>query len=203
MIKKQDRRAFLRPLLLIVFLSALLPALTGAVQAAPVQADLFTLTERRNMAITVQYDRELPEIRFIAPDGAEYAGSGELSPGLFAEYRENAVCYRIPDAMPGSWSIVYDKLSNESLQVSYAPYSRDISIDGFALQSIEDGWATVDFAVSFAQDTRFSFVIYAVILQDNGNVSGKRRFAAAQRTQTGPNPFVFPSMRCQAATRTG
>ena len=67
--------------ILSAFLAALL--LFGALAisaAAAEQAVLFKLDERRNMAISVSYEKDPPEISFIAPNGDEY-GSEAVSEG--------------------------------------------------------------------------------------------------------------------------
>ena len=83
--------------------------------------DIFNVETTSNMTVTLYYDIEEPTITFIMPDGTE------IDPDeLTTERGNNAVCYHIADAAPGQWKMAYDKKSNNSLDVNWAPDIRPI-----------------------------------------------------------------------------
>lgn len=143
--------------------------------SAAEEAVLFDLSEERNMAITVAYETEAPEVSFIAPDGTEY-GDGAIADGDM-EFSDSgsALYFRIPNAMAGEWTIVYDKGGNTELEVGYAPYAEAINIDSFTFtEGDDDDELDTVFTVSYTEDEYFDYIISAVITE-NGKVTGERQ----------------------------
>jgi hypothetical protein len=141
--------------------------------AATQTADLFLLSEQSNMAVTIYYDSEKPVVSFIAPNGDTYAEAD-----LRVETGDKSVCYYIPNAAPGRWQIVYDKLTNANLDVNWAPYANPIKITdfGFAPFGSENN-TDVTFTVTSDTDGWYNYAVYAAVTDANGNVSGKRELA--------------------------
>lgn len=83
--------------------------------------DIFNIETQSDMTVTLYYDIEEPTITFIMPDGTEL-DTDELP----TDRGNNAVCYHIADAAPGQWQMAYDKKSNNSLDVNWAPDIRPI-----------------------------------------------------------------------------
>lgn len=164
----------LRKILASVF-SAVIIAGSLIFPSAAEEAVLFDLSRERNMAITVMYDTEPPEVSFIAPDGTEY-GDEAISDGDMAfSDSGNALYFRIPNAMAGEWTIVYDKGKNTELEVGYAPYAEGISIDSFTFtEGDADDELDTTFTVSYGEDEYFDYIISAVITE-NGRVAGERQ----------------------------
>lgn len=161
--------------ILSAFLAALL--LFGALAisaAAAEQAVLFDLDERRNMAISVSYEKDPPDVSFVAPNGDEY-GSEAVSEGKMEFYDSGSALYfRIPDAMTGEWKIVYDKKNNSELEVNCAPYAEAISIESFSFsEGSRDGELKVKFKVTEGDgDSYYNYVLWAVTME-NGSVAGQ------------------------------
>lgn len=139
------------------------------VQAATLTDTLFNYDSKDNVAVTIYYDSEKPIISFIAPDGTTYSESNlEVVTG------DKVIAYYIPDAMAGEWKIVYDKLSNQTLDVNCAPYANPIKITKFETSKITNKSAELSFDVSSDYDDVYHYKVFATALDSNGNVSGAR-----------------------------
>ena len=83
--------------------------------------NIFNIESQGDMAVTLYYDVEEPTITFITPGGTKISADS-----LPTDRGNNAVCYHIADAAPGQWKMAYDKKSNNSLDVNWAPDIRPI-----------------------------------------------------------------------------
>lgn len=162
-----------KKLIALFIIMVLIFAVPATVSAEAKSDVLFTLGETRNMAITVTYSTEVPVIRFIAPNGEEFY-DGMPGNKLSVQYTEGTIFYLIPGAMPGDWTIEYDKLSNPSLEVSYAPYAEAVVIEDFKIDSINYDTAYVSFDVSYADNSSFEYIISAVVTDNDLTVSGQK-----------------------------
>lgn len=143
-----------------------------AIPSAAEESVLFDLDERRNMAISVAYEKDAPEISFIAPNGKAY-GADAISAGDMEFYDSGSVLYfRIPNAMAGEWKIVYDKKNNDEIEVACAPYAEAISIDEFIFKKgDDDDELDTAFTVSYADsDDFYNYVIWAVVTEGDSVV---------------------------------
>jgi Sec-independent protein secretion pathway component TatC len=157
-----------------VFVIAALLCPNTTASAAAQTADLFLLSERSNMAVTIYYDAEEPVVSFIAPNSDIYAEAD-----LEVETGDKSVCYYIPNAMPGQWQIVCDKLSNTALDVNWAPYANFIKITGFEFTPFQGENSTeVAFTVTSETDGRYNYTVYAAVIDAAGNVDGTAELTA-------------------------
>lgn len=171
---KHTKKYLLKSLLIamIVFM-AILPH-SVSVYAATQSSLLFTLSQTRNMSITVAYDSEIPDIAFISPSGEKYKEGRVTDDKMTVKHIEGAINYLIPNAAPGDWYIEYDKLTNSTLDVNYAPYAKSIQIESFTVTDIADDRANVSFKVSYADNSLYEYVIYAVTTDQNSRVTGQK-----------------------------
>ncbi len=159
------------PVLFVI--SILFSCLCVTASAAEKTADLFTLEESKNMGIAVTYDVTAPSVKFIAPNGDEY-GSTAISQGKM-EFHDtgDALFYRIPNAMPGTWKIVYDKKTNTECEVSYSPYVEAFTIDSFNYTMVNNETMDVSFLVSHTDDIYYTYNIYATVKSEEYSGNGK------------------------------
>ena len=86
------------------------------VNTLPNTTDIFNIENRGDMAVTLYYDVEEPNVSFIAPDGTVIS-----TIELPTDRGDGAVCFHIANAVPGQWYMNYDKKTNNSLEVNWAP----------------------------------------------------------------------------------
>ena len=162
------------------------------VSAATETSLLFTLSEARNMSITVTYDKEKPSIAFISPAGENYEEDKTAAYKMTVRHADGAVNYLIPNAMPGDWHIEYDKLSNSSLEVNYAPYAQAISIESFEIVNILENTAIVSFEVAYPENPVYQYAIYAVTTDKNLRVTGRREIEESSASAGSPITVDVP-----------
>ena len=152
-----------------VFVILILSISYVMVAAASETKDLFTLDSAYNMTISILFDKEMPNVSFTAPDGTVYEGSS-----LSSDSGDNWVQYYIPNAMPGTWKISYDKLSNTQFEVYYSSYMNAISISKFTVGSVDEGYIPVQFLVESEGTGMYEYQIFAVITDENGSILGEK-----------------------------
>ena len=143
--------------------------------AAEVTADIFDLESTANMAVVIGYEGAVPSVTFIRPNGREL---GEDD--LIVIKGSGTMTYRIPDASRGQWQIRYDKTGSQKIDISWAPYAEELDIASLRFDRIAIGSAEetdVHFTVNSVDEDRYSYVIYAAIADENGNVTGTKRLA--------------------------
>jgi hypothetical protein len=143
-------------------------------RAQTLTADLITLESDMNLAISVTYTDDgtgtVPQLAFIGPNGQTYDASN-----VETDQSENTLYFYIPDAPAGNWGIQYDDSFSGRLEVTTAPYARDLLIEQFDVQfDIEDIWydTSVSFLTSFPVDMPLDYVINAVTLYPDGSIMG-------------------------------
>ena len=152
--------------------------------AQSVTADLTTLDSDMNLAIAVTFTDDgtgtVPELAFIRPDGQVHDASN-----VEMEQVENTLYFYIPDAPAGNWMIRYDDSFTGRLEVTTAPYSRDLLIEQFDVRfDIDDLWydAEASFLTSFPVNMPMDYVINAVTLDSDGSVVGTKELTTGYAT---------------------
>ena len=152
--------------------------------ARSVTADLTTLDSDMNLAIAVTYTDDgsgaVPELAFIGPGGVVYDSSN-----VEMEQVENILYFYIPDAPAGDWMIRYDDAFTGRLEVTTAPYSRDLLIEQFDVRfDIDNMWydAEVSFLTSFPVNMPMDYVINVVTLDSDGSVMGTKELSTGYAT---------------------
>lgn len=167
--KKRISRIFIMLLACLLLIGGL--PLTAS--AETLTTELFTLSETKNMGISIGYDTEPPSVEFIAPNG-EIFGSKAISSGKMTKTDSGtALFFRIPNAKAGTWQIKYDKKGNSELDISYAPYATSIAIDKFTFSQENESSLRVQFSVSHSKKLYYTYTISAV-LYENGEVKGQK-----------------------------
>ena len=158
-------------LLAVMLLSLLIPCTAFAVE---VTADIFKLDSSANMALVVEYEGSLPTIKIIRPNGRELEADD-----FTVQSGNKSITYFIPDCARGQWQIRYDKKGSDKLNVSWAPYAEALEITSLRYDRItsSDSDTDVKFTVKSSSDDRYSYIIYAAVTDENGNVTGKKRLA--------------------------
>lgn len=133
---------------------------TGA-SAAPQEKELFKLEESYNMAVSILFDKELPDVSFLAPDQKLYDAYS-----FKHEKGEDWVQFYIPKAAVGQWKIRYDKKSNTRCEISYSSYMDEISIENFRFDKPVEDRLPVRFQVNGASSLTYQWKVYAVVMQD-------------------------------------
>jgi hypothetical protein len=143
-------------------------------------ADLMDLEQQENVVVSVSYDKELPDIYFIAPNGDVYAPGKSDESKIYVEYGSSTVYYYLPNARRGSWQIAYDKKTNSELTVNFGLFSNGIWIDDFQVTDIDedDEELTAVFQVSYDEDASYHYTIYAVTMDEDGSVDGQKEIGS-------------------------
>jgi len=149
--------------------------------AQSVAAPLTTLDSDMNLAIAVTFTDDgtgaIPELAFIAPGGVVYDSSN-----VEMEQAENTLYFYIPDAQAGNWMIQYDDSFSGRLEVTTAPYSRDLLIEQFEIVDMREYDADVSFLTSFPVNMPMEYVINAVTLYPDGSIMGTRELHTGYAT---------------------
>lgn len=138
-------------------------------------ADLMDLEKQENVVVSVSYDQEMPEIYFITPGDEIYVPGKTDQSQIYVEYGTDTVYYYLPNAQRGSWKIAYDKKKNSELTVNFGIFSNGIWIEDFQVTNLDEEKLTVQFQVSYDEDISYSYNIYAVTTDEDGNVDGQKK----------------------------
>lgn len=141
--------------------------------AAEETANIFNLTEKSHMMVTVEYTKSAPNIKFVSPGGTEYGSEAFANGTIIKETGDSALTFRIRNAEAGQWKIVYDKGSNPKLNITWAPYGEAISINELSVSKESDTKLKVSILTSYFEDTEYDYSLYAVTTDENGYVTGK------------------------------
>ena len=146
--------------------------------AETLTADLLVLDSDMNLAIAVTYTDDgtgtVPQLAFIAPDGTVFQQGITPEDQMTVEQIDNTICFYIPDARAGGWEIQYDDSFSGRLEVTTAPYARDLYVEQFVINEIQNDHAAVSLLASFPVNKELDFVINAVTLDSDGTVMGTK-----------------------------
>lgn len=189
---KSFRHCTIKNLFIMTIIAMILLSHASAVIAATESSLLFTLSQTRNMSITVTYDKEKPVVTLISPSGEGYKEGAVAEDKMTVRHIEGAINFLIPNTAPGDWYIEYDKLSNSALEVNYAPYAQGISIESFGIVNISENTANVNFEVSYTDNPVYQYVIYAVTTDKDSRVTGQRELANGSAAAGSPSTAIVP-----------
>lgn len=130
--------------------------------AATQEQALGTIDKKKDIVIWVSWDVEEPQITFIAPGGKKYDPKVKKS-GTTAILSDKNLYYVIKSAAAGDWRVRFDKGKNTELEISVHDYQEGISIQGFTIGKVEDGWLPFRFKVKGDKNVRFNYRIGAMI----------------------------------------
>lgn len=150
--------------------------------AAEESANIFNLSEKSHMMVSVEYTSGAPMVKFISPDGTEYGADALANGSMLKEDDGSILTYRIRNASAGQWKIVYDKGSNKKLNITWAPYGEAVSVSSLSYQKDSDTRLKVSLGVSYFETASYNYVLYAVTTDENGYVEGKRQLAEGSGT---------------------
>ena len=146
----------------------LLIAISASGNSLPASRNIFTLYDTYNMTVVVVFDEEQPIVQFISPDGRTVDMDNiRYRPG------SNFIQYFLPSAMPGTWSMNYDPLTNTEITTPYSVYMEHIFIRDFTAQlsDIEDGIIPVSFEVSADETAEFNYEIHAIFTAADNSIA--------------------------------
>ena len=166
-----DRKQLLRHLAGALFFLMILFGMAGTAFGEEQSRELMVLPRQAHIVVSIGYETEMPDITLISPDGTAYS---EAAGNVRVEHGENTAFYFLPDALAGQWLIRFDKKSNPAITADYAEYTPDLTIDSLVLKGVSDSQAEISFHTSYAKDVTYNYVVYAVLLDDNRNVTGQK-----------------------------
>jgi hypothetical protein len=137
--------------------------------ALPESRDIFTLYDSYNMTVVVVFDEEPPIVQFVAPDGG-------LVDMKAIRYRpgSNFIQYFLPNAMPGTWRMAYDPLTNTEITTPYSVYMDHIFIRTFEAGAVmNNGSIPVSFEVSADNAGEFSYELHAVFTDYDNSIENE------------------------------
>ena len=133
----------------------------------PELRNVFTLYDEYNMTVVVVFDIEPPIVQLIAPNGRRVDMDN-------IRYRtgSNFIQYFLPNAMPGTWQMAYDPLSNTEINTPYSVYMEHIFIRDFEVQETdENGNIPTAFVVSADEPGEFSYEIHTVFTAPDNSIA--------------------------------
>lgn len=166
-----DRKQLLRHLAGALFFLMILFGMAGTAFGEEQSRELMVLPRQAHIVVSIGYETEMPDITLISPDGTAYS---EAAGNVRVEHGENTAFYFLPDALAGQWLIRFDKKSNPAITADYAEYTPDLTIDSLVLKGVSDSQAEISFHTSYAKDVTYNYVVYAVLLDENRNVTGQK-----------------------------
>lgn len=166
-----DRKQLLRHLAGALFFLMILFGMAGTTFGEEQSRELMVLPRQAHIVVSIGYETEMPDITLISPDGTAYS---EAAGNVRVEHGENTAFYFLPDALAGQWLIRFDKKSNPAITADYAEYTPDLTIDSLVLKGVSDSQAEISFHTSYAKDVTYNYVVYAVLLDENRNVTGQK-----------------------------
>lgn len=170
-IQRDMQRIMVKGMTFLLAVMILIIAMPGVAYAASETKDLFTLEESYHMAVSILFDKEMPDVSFTAPDGAVIAGTS-----LRYESGDDWVQYYIPHAAVGSWKITYDQKSNTEFEIHYSSYMEPVIISSFVVETNSDNNDSripVQFAVDGDNTDSYQWQIYAVVTENDSVVGEK------------------------------
>lgn len=186
-----EYRVPLRKLLSLIMALALIVCGMGVTaHAETLTADLVTLDSAMNLAIAVTYTDDgtgtVPQLAFVSPSGEVFQEGVTPEDKMTVEQSGETLYFYIPDAPAGNWLIRYDDAFSGRLEVTTAPYSRDLLIEQFEIVGMQEFYADISFLTSFPVDMPLEYVINAVTLYPDGSIMGTKElwtdFAATNET---------------------
>lgn len=149
---------------IIIFLAALclLTAMAVPALAATIEDEVVNLEESQSIVIWVRWDKEQPDVMFIAPDGTEFDPTAERQ-GTTTVANGNNMYYIIENAAAGQWKIRYDKKSNTTLDVSVHNYQEGLLVQSFTMGAVSGDTLPVQFKVSGRDGQHYNYRISAMI----------------------------------------
>lgn len=166
-----DRKQLLRHLIGALFFLMILFGMAGTSLGEEQSRELMVLPRQAHIVVSIGYETEMPDITLISPDGTAYS---EAAGNVRVEHGENTAFYFLPDALAGQWLIRFDKKSNPAITADYAEYTPDLTIDSLVLKGVSGSQAEISFHTSYAKDVTYNYVVYAVLLDENRNVTGQK-----------------------------
>ena len=166
-----DRKQLLRHLTGALFFLMILFKMAGTAFGEEQSRELMVLPRQAHIVVSIGYETEMPDITLISPDGTAYF---EAAGNVRVEHGENTAFYFLPDALAGQWLIRFDKKSNPAITADYAEYTPDLTIDSLVLKGVSGSQAEISFHTSYAKEVTYNYVVYAVLLDENRNVTGQK-----------------------------
>lgn len=148
--------------------------------------ELITLDKDTNLAIVVGYDKEEPTVNFISPDDQEFK-EGTQGVSLTRDKDGKKLYFEITNAKRGKWQIKYDKKSNTQLSVDFGKFSSGLWIESINIKSVVKNTLSASLVVSQKSDVRYQYSVYAVVLDAEGNIDGKKLLRSGSADANKPN----------------
>ena len=134
-------RSVMLKALALVMIVAMVCGMGIFAHARTVEKDLITLDAPINLAVSVTYTDngtgQTPWIAIVSPNGTVYQQGGNNQNMTF-EQVENILYFLIPDAQAGDWMIRFDDSFAGCLEVTTAPYSRDVVIEDLYIEELDE-----------------------------------------------------------------
>lgn len=162
---------------LLLALVCLLSVLSLPVHAAATAgtADLITLDEVTNLVVIIRYQTQEPDVAFLSPSGEQFA---EELDNLRIDRGDQLLYCHLPQAESGLWRIIYDKKGPQELTIDFVREVSSLILTDLSAEGQGNDAARVTFQADFPEDTLFNYTIYAVVLSQDGQISGQRELTS-------------------------
>lgn len=147
-------------LITVCFITFMVASLPLKVFAEEKTERLVNIKEPHDIAVSIEWENDQPDVYLVAPDGTKYLPDEEREDTDITK-GTGYIYYYIEMAQAGQWNIVYDKKNNESLDIEVSDINPLLSIEDLTVSNITEKDATVTFSAEFGeQRTYYKYEIY-------------------------------------------
>ena len=129
------------------------------------------LEETTDVIFVFQYEGETPSVVLTSPEGTIYDSDDDYAR---CEKNEDISYYYISGAKSGDWKVECDKKNNERVDLDVLRWYREISVESFFTDSIEEENVKVHTKVISDLDEHYDWYIYAVTKDSAGKINGQK-----------------------------
>lgn len=162
---------FTKSVILSLFAFFIVAGISLTAEAA---TEIGTTEEDGDVSICVIYDVEEPEISFTSPSGKIYSEESDYSRIEHYSFATNETIYYISNEKAGTWNADYEAGKNTAVEVYITPWydENDVTINeaGYEIDGEE---ITAHVNASYSENNWLDVYVYALTLDDDGNVKGK------------------------------
>ena len=131
---------------------------SSKVFAKKVEKDLFTNDTKKDIMITVTWEKNDASFVFIDPSG-KVIDPNIATKKVSSIISDTGMNVLIKNAAKGQWKWKYDKGSNDSLNVSISDYKEPVWIQSFKIASLEAEMLPFEFETYHPEDINYTYTI--------------------------------------------
>ncbi|MCR5716932.1 MAG: zinc-ribbon domain-containing protein [Lachnospiraceae bacterium] len=124
----------------------------------------------QDIVISMYYDKAEVAVTFTSPYGDTLAEEDfdKVERGTHTTY------FYLKDAPSGEWKAEYDKGSNTTVEFTVVTWYQNLAVKDASCAATETDHYDVSFRVEAEEDLSYDYEIYAVTLDEQGNIDGQK-----------------------------